>query len=71
MSGQKHHAVTVTAQLEEPRQPDLLQPEPGRRRKRRSNDPTKPEPRRDKPSPESPRDPQDLPSQELSNPGRN
>lgn len=50
MSTQVHDA-TRTIRLEEIPQPDPLRPEPERRRKRRSNDPTKPEPRRDKPGP--------------------
>ena len=66
----KQYGSTVTARLEETPQPDPLQPEPGRKRKRRSSDPTKPERRRDKPSPENPHDPQDLPNQELSSPSR-
>lgn len=69
MSTQVHDA-TRTIRLEDTPKPDSLRPEPGRKRKRRSNDPTKPEPRRDKPAPENPHDPQDLPSQELSNTGR-
>jgi|GEM_PF-6058560 len=67
MSRQAYDA-TRAIRLEETPQPDRLRPEPGRGRKRRSNDPTKPEPRRDKPVPENPHDPQDLPSQELSSP---
>lgn len=66
----QQHGVQAKAGLEEPPQPDPSRPEPGRRRKRRSNDPTKPAPRRDKPRPETPHDPQDLPSQEVTDSAR-
>ena len=69
MSMQQHGSST-TVRLEDPPRPDPLRPDPEQKRKRRSNDPTKPEPRHDKPSPENPHDPQDLPSQELSNSGK-
>lgn len=71
MPTQVHDATRTIRLGEETPQPDPIRPEPERRRKRRPNDPAKPEPHRDKPGPENPHDPQDLPSQELSSPGRN
>lgn len=57
-------ASRMKSPIEEPPSPGS--PEPSRRRKKkRSNDVEKPQPRRDKPSPEIPHDPQDVPEQEL------
>lgn len=50
--------------IEEPPNPGNPEPE-RRRKKKRSNDVKNPEPRRDKPSPKVPHDPQDIPEQEL------
>lgn len=59
-------ALQMKSPIEDPPSPGT--PEPQRRRKRkRPNDVEKPapRPRRDKPSPEIPHNPQDVPEQEL------
>lgn len=61
----RQEEIIAQFRLEEPPQPNPGQRGLDRRRKRPSRNPDNPEPRRDKPDPSSPHDPQELPGQEF------